>query len=360
VAVAVMTGRARVRPGPDARAAPATLLTRAAVLLVLGLALGWTDTGVAAVILPYYAVMFVLAVPLVLLPTRALVVLGSVIAVVVPVLSQLVRPDLPTPLLENPSFAQLMQDPLGLLSELALTGYYPALPWTAYVCAGIVVGRLDLSSVRTAWRLLAGGALAALVVTGLSWLVLGPLGGLDRIAEATSPDELSTAPTVAGYVIASPEGTTPTDTWWWLTAVSPHSASPPDLIATTGSALAVIGAALLLGHAARRGAGRILNVVLVPLAAAGSMTLTLYTASILFMNSPLDTFEPVPGYLLQVVAALAFGLVWARLVGRGPVEALVSRLAHAARDRARTGARTAGGPLGRTGGPGRHRSGRRR
>ena len=36
---------------------------------------------------------------------------------------------------------------------------------------------------------------------------------------------------------------------------------------------------------------RLITVVLVPLAAAGSMTLTLYTAHIMFINSELDTYE---------------------------------------------------------------------
>jgi uncharacterized membrane protein YeiB len=92
----------------------------------------------------------------------------------------------------------------------------------------------------------------------------------------------------------------------------------------------VIGAAVLVARTR-------LRAVLAPVAAAGSMTLTLYTASILFMNSPLDDFDPWPGYVVQIVVALVFGLAWRRLVGRGPVESVVTALTHRARDAARQG-----------------------
>jgi hypothetical protein len=72
------------------------------------------------------------------------------------------------------------------------------------------------------------------------------------------------------------------------------------------------------------GLRRAIDLVLAPLAAAGSMTLTLYTAHIVFMNSPLDEFDPTPGYVVQVVAALLFALVWRRRVGRGPLEGVTA------------------------------------
>ena len=58
------------------------------------------------------------------------------------------------------------------------------------------------------------------------------------------------------------------------------------------------------------------------------MTLTLYTAHIVFMNSPLDDFDATTGYLVQVVAALLFALVWQQGVGRGPLESLTARASH--------------------------------
>ncbi|MBW0106382.1 heparan-alpha-glucosaminide N-acetyltransferase domain-containing protein, partial [Pseudonocardia sp. KRD291] len=343
VAFAFMTRRRRLRPGVDARAAAATLATRSGVLLVIGLALGWTDPEIAAVILPYYAVMFLLAIPLVLLPTGVLAGLTVVFAGGLPVLSALLRPGLPAATLDNPHLGDLVTDPLGLLSELTFTGAYPALTWVTYLCAGIAVGRLRLSSPRTGIALLAGGAAAAGAATATSWWLLGPMGGYARIAAATPPAQLETAPTIVDFVNGSPDGVTPTTTWWWMATVAPHSGAPLDMVQTIGSALAVLGAALLLGHVP----GRLIGHVLRPVAAAGSMTLTLYTVSLLFMNSPLDDFDPLPGYLWQVAAAMLIGVAWRRAVGRGPLEGAMSVLAHAARDRARRGHRAADEPSGR-------------
>lgn len=148
--------------------------------------LGYTDAGLGAVILPYYAVLFVLAIPLVFLGTVALIAAGLAVAVAVPVLSHLVRDNLPAPRLTNPGFDYLVQDPLGLLAELSLTGYYPALPWITYLCAGLVVGRLTLSSARVARRLLAGGAALAVTASATSWFLLGPLGGRPRLQAAAA------------------------------------------------------------------------------------------------------------------------------------------------------------------------------
>ncbi len=116
------------------------------------------------------------------------------------------------------------------------------------------------------------------------------------------------------------DGVTPTTSIWWLAVRSPHTGAPADLLHTTGTAVALVGALLLLGHVTVPVLARAVAVVLAPLAAAGSMTLTLYTAHIVFMNSPLDVFDPVPGYLTQVVTALLFALAWRQAVGRGPLE----------------------------------------
>nr|WP_255426593.1 heparan-alpha-glucosaminide N-acetyltransferase domain-containing protein [Pseudonocardia sp. C8] len=336
VSLAFLTGRARVRPGPELASAAAMLATRAGMLLLLALALSWTDPSIATLILPYYAVAFVLAIPLVALPNRLLAPLAVLLGLGVPVLSHLVRPFLPAPALGNPGPVDLLTDPLGLLSELTVTGAYPAVVWLAYLAVGIGVGRLRLTSARTAATLLGGGVAAALAATGMSMWLLGPAGGYAAIAAASPPGLLESAPTIADVVAGTPNGVTPATTWWWLATVAPHSGTPFDIVQTTGSALAVLGAMLLLAGVGAPRAARALRVVLWPLAAAGSMTLTFYVASILFMNSPFDTFGPVEGYLWQVGFALAAGVAWRRAVGRGPLETLVSAPAHAVRDRMRS------------------------
>ncbi|GAA2900561.1 heparan-alpha-glucosaminide N-acetyltransferase domain-containing protein [Pseudonocardia halophobica] len=326
VGIAFTTGRRRVAWGPDGRSAGASLAARAAVVGAIGLALGRGSAEIAANILPYYALMFLLAIPLVFLPTRALVGVATLLAAGMPVLSQWVRPGLPAPSLENPTVTQLVTDPLGLLSELALTGYYPALPWLAYLAVGIAVGRLRLTDTRVAVWLAAGGTALAVAATLVSRWLMGPLDGEAAIAAATPPDLLATAPTVADFVAVCPEGTTPTTTWWWLATDAPHSGTPVDLAQTIGSALAVLGVMLLLG----RLANPLVQAVLRPLAAVGALTLTVYTLHVVFLNSPLDTFDALPGYLVQVAVAALGALAWRRAVGRGPLESLVRVAARAA------------------------------
>jgi uncharacterized membrane protein len=332
VGIAFTTGRRQVQIGPDATRATASMLTRALVVGLIGLALGYTDAGIASVILPYYALMFMLAIPLVLLPTRVLILAAAVLGAGMPVLSQLIRPGLPAPALLNPTFTQLLTDPLGLLSELALTGYYPALPWMTYLCVGIAVGRTRLTSPRVAAGLLAVGAVLAVAASAASRWLLGPLGGLGRIAAATPPAELAGRPNVADFVTLYPEGVTPTTTWWWLATDAPHSSTPLDLAQTIGSSLALLGAMLLLGHIIWPPAARVIGAVLRPLAAVGALTLTVYTLHVVFMNSSLDQFGPMAGYLMQVVVAVLFAVGWRLAVGRGPLESIVRVLAGRAGD----------------------------
>ena len=88
--------------------------------------------------------------------------------------------------------------------------------------------------------------------------------------------------------------------------------------------MALLGALLLLGHVTTPVLRAAIDLVLAPLAAAGSMTLTLYTAHIVFMNSPLDNFDATQGYVVQVVVAVLFALLWRQTVGRGPLESLTT------------------------------------
>jgi len=163
-------------------------------------------------------------------------------------------------------------------------------------------------------------------LTGVSWTCAGSGGGACGVAAGTGDADIP----VTEILTFGADGTTPTTTMWWLALQAPHTGTPLDLLHTTGTAVALLGALLLLGHVTVPGLRRVIDPVLAPLAAAGSMTLTLYTAHIVFMSSPLDDFDAVPGYVLQVVTALLFAVVWRRLVGRGPLETLVTRAAHGA------------------------------
>jgi hypothetical protein len=308
VGVALSTG------GPDRPVTARTHLAAAAGLLVRGVLVGllglWlvvVDPPVA-VILAYYGLLFVVATPLLRLPPAALAA-GAVLAGgLAPVLSHLLRSDGPAGPGAQPGPAALA-DPGELLGTLAVTGYYPVLTWTTYLLAGMAVGRLDLRSTRLAAVLLAGGGAVAVLASAASALLLGPGGGATAIG-----------PAIAGRRY----GTTPTDTWWWLALDAPHSGTPLNLAHTTGGALAVLGAMLLLARWAR-------PVVWLP-AAVGAVPLTLYALHVVAVTAyPGRGPDDVALWLGHVLAATAIGVALRLAARRGPLEAAVSAAGRAAR-----------------------------
>lgn len=329
LSVALLTGRRRVEPGTEAaRRHALRLVVRGLAIGTIGLALGQAELGSIDVILTYYGVLFVLAVPLVLLSTRVLAALGAALVVVAPVTSHLLRAQLPPTELLDPSFTLLVTDPAGLLTTLLFTGAYPVWPWLAYLCVGIAVGRLRLDRTRTATALAVGGAALATVAAVSSTLLLQVAGGLGQVltAPGTDPAEL------AGLFVEGPNGVTPASSWWWLAVSLPHSSTPFDLARTIGTSLAVLGLALLLdrlvARTADRTSGRVLGAVRGPLAAAGSMTLTFYVLHVV-VTGLASGADPGALFLVQVLGVLAAGMVWQRFLGRGPLEAGVARLVDA-------------------------------
>lgn len=322
VGIAFTSGGRRRRPtGRTWRAQAAALLVRALLIGAVGLALGHlVPTDDAAVILPYYAVLFVLAIPLLSLSNRALVALATVIVLAVPVLSHLLRAGTEPVIVPNMTVTDLLDHPLQVLVELTVTGQYPALAWLAYLCVGLAVGRVALSSRAVVGAvILVGGALVAASVA-VSWLLLDAFGGrarLEQVAlQSRTPQEYADV-TTSGW-----NGTTPTDTGWWLATRAPHSGTSLDLASTIGVALVVLGACILLG--------RMTTTLLRPLAAAGSMTLTLYCMHLVMLSAPAVPGGPT-GFLVQVAVVVAFALLWSRAHARGPFEELVAEAAGAVR-----------------------------
>lgn len=320
VGIAFTTGRTRVEHG-QRRATAASLAARAAAIGVIGLLLGYTDAEYAVVILPYYAILFLIAIPLVYLPTRILAALTLVITVAVPALIEELGTTLPAPSLDNPTLPGIIDHPARWATELLLNGEFPALPWTAYICAGIVIGRLTLTSATVAGALLMFGTALAVASRILSEILIFRLGGLDHLITGSDLPRHE----VLDLISYGADGSVHGSTWWWLAVDGPHSSTPLDLLGTIGSSTAVIGAMLFLGHLAGTKLGT------APLAAAGSMTLTLYVLHIWFINSPYDTYTPWTGYLLQLLAATAIGIFVKYTTGRGPLEAFVTTAANRAK-----------------------------
>jgi hypothetical protein len=296
------------RSSPLRRSAAAVLL-RAVLIGAVGLALGLLESGVA-VILAYYAVFFVLALPWLRAGPRTLAAAATVTAVLLPFISFDVRDDLPPRDTASPVFDDLTR-PGELAGELLLTGYYPALVWLAYLLAGLAVGRLALRQRRTALALACAGAGLAVAAAATSGLLLGPAGGYDQLRDVVDTD----GQRIEQVVDAGRFGNVPTTSRWWLATDAPHTSTPLDVIGTTGTALLVLGLALLV-------TGR-LATLLQPLVAAGSMPLTLYSAHVAYLART-DTDNPTRYYLTQVVVALVVATLWRRFVGRGPLEALLA------------------------------------
>jgi uncharacterized membrane protein YeiB len=318
ISIALQSGGRQPPTGRAMTAARAALALRAVMITGIGLLLGSTDPP-TAVILPYYGILFLLAVPLLGLGRRTLLVLAAVFAVAGPVAMQLVRAGWPDrPQIDGEYTVGLAAaQPGAFLTDMLLTGFYPALPWVAYICVGLAIGRLDLTSRKTAAVLAGAGACLAASVWLLSVLLLGPAGGLDRIVAATPELDRSEIEDILALGADATDEGLPATTWWWLAIEAPYTSTPVTILHTLGIALVVLGAVLLLVP--------YLGRTTAPLAAAGSMTLTLYSAHIVILATGiLDPARPIMSIAIQVIVFLLAAVLWRAAVGKGPLEAIVA------------------------------------
>jgi hypothetical protein len=173
-------------------------------------------------------------------------------------------------------------------------GSYPMAIWVAFVLTGLLCARSDLRRPRTRLLMLCGGLAAAGAGYGSAVVLPG------------------------------------------VTAAA-HSGSAAEVVGSGGVAVAVIAAAALIGDLAGRG-GRGIRIALYPVAAAGAMALTLYTAHAIglavtrdLVSGGAERWEYPPATLaVLIVVALAIATAWRLLLGAGPLERLlrvISRLA---------------------------------
>jgi hypothetical protein len=297
VTLALVTGGERPVRRRERVSASIGLVVRALLIALVGLALGHLDSGLA-VILTYYGLLFLLGLPFVALGWRPLLALAGLWAALVPVGTYLLRPHLPPFSRELPSFARL-DEPGRLLAELAFTGFYPTVPWLAYLLAGMAVGRMPLARRGVAVALAGGGLAVAVVASAVSHRLVDP--ELARTAEGR-------------------RGGLPLGDRGWLLVDAPHTATPFDLALTGGSALAVIGGCLLVVGVTR---GRLQRGVAV-LFGAGTMTLTLYTLHVVLRIEPL--WPPDHGadaLRWHWLVLVGIGALFVALGRRGPLEAAV-------------------------------------
>lgn len=318
VSIALITGRGRPLRGLARARASAGLAVRALLIAALGLVLAEAGSGIA-VVLTYYAVMFVLALPFLGLSARWLVTLAGFWVVAAPVFSHWLRPQLPEREFPSPSWGQLFEDPSGLLAELAFTGYYPAVPWLAYLLVGMALGRLDLTSRRTATTLAAVGAVIAVLATAVSRsLTDRPATGRALLSDPASGDASVAA--LLDRISAGLAGNVPTDgAWEWLLVVAPHSTTPFDLAQTIGSALVVIGLALLVLGATSGVVTRAIALFF----GAGTMTLTLYSLHVVLRSPDLLPDSLRDSYRFHALLLLGIGLIFVAAGRRGPLERII-------------------------------------
>ncbi len=310
VSLALLSGGRTPPTGRDRARISVTVLVRALLIGLVGLLLAESTTPVA-VILAYYAVLFVLALPFLGLRPPALMALAASWALLSPLVSHLLRQQ-PGGISGQVSVESVLMAPLDSLVELLVTGFYPALTWLTYLLAGLAVGRLDLRATGTAIRVLAAGAALAVLGWAASAALLA--GGVaERLTDAGG----------SWWQLLSDEGrgVSPPEDWGWLVVAAPHTGTTLDLVTTTGSALGVLGVALLVVRV------DLVRRLTHPLAAAGAMTFTLYTTHVLVLSQrDWGAFDSVAYYLVHVVVALTFAPLWLRRFRRGPLESVVHEL----------------------------------
>lgn len=268
------------------------LLKRSAILMVLGWALTAMGTPVA-VILGAYALLFVLAIPFLKMGPTALLAWSAAVAVVMPSLVLLSRhavlggtsPDV---------YAYTDTGGVALIIPVVAdlwSGYYPALSWVLYILVGLAVGRMPLRRWTTALGLLVGGALVA---------AAGYLPGLAL--------EQSTGGLVQDLV-----------------TIEPHSNTTFEMLGNVGFAVAVLGLCLLLTTSVPP-----MRVILTPVSAMGAMSLTVYSAHIVYIAflGREAVYNPESNWPLiwLTLVSLVFATIWQLTLGQGPLERLLHRM----------------------------------
>jgi hypothetical protein len=145
VSLALASGGWRIMDRRHRTSARADVAVQAVLIAVIGLALGFSDD--VPVVLPYYGVLFLLATLFLGRRPWFLARFAAVVLLVTPIMvTSTLERSVPRPQ-GNLAFSTLVADPSGVLIDLFVTGLYPALVYLAFICTGLAIGRMDLSSV---------------------------------------------------------------------------------------------------------------------------------------------------------------------------------------------------------------------
>ncbi|MEU3888524.1 DUF418 domain-containing protein [Streptomyces sp. NPDC029041] len=318
----LLAGRREPKTGVAGRRAKARIAIRAVILLALGTVMAMEYGGV--IILGFYGVYFLLALPLVRLRARTLAIIAAALALVTPQLAFALNALL-TPSAQRSINAY---DPLHRLSDvglldLLLTGFYPALTWMSFVTAGMALGRLDLSSGTVRRRLAALGASLTVAAYGMSLLLAGK-GALRSMAEDGSSSGSSGSLPAGSGSVPLDGGSFPDMPASSLLMAGPHSGTTFDIIGSVGVAiLVIVGATVAMDRLPR------LRRLAKPVIAVGTMSLTAYVGhflaqSALSLPAGTSTQQSWGPLLMFVLGATLFAAVWSRFFRRGPLEYLLN------------------------------------
>lgn len=322
--------------------AMASVALRGAILVVLGLLLGFVPSPIV-IVLVYYGVAMMLIAPLVAARSWVLASLALVLGVVGGPLNAFVRGALGV--VEeagSPSFMSLIAQPVETLRGLLLTGAYPAITWVVYLLVGMLFARALVAATerdtlaRTA-GVVAGVGVAVAVAASLvsTWVVTH----LD-VFGVQPPEGFPQAEYLA-FLTGQHFGAPASAELWSQLIAAPHSGSPLDIVRTAGIALAVIGVLVAIFDTSRvlaqapRSHSRLTEVI----RAAGAAPLTIYTAHVLatagvWLSTLLSSdgelaalpwwVVGVGAFAVQLAGVLVIGAILAATGRRGPLEALTS------------------------------------
>lgn len=287
VSLGLMSGGAH-RPAPDRRGGVARVIVlRGLALIVIGVLLTFLQTPIA-IILDTYGFLFIVALPLLYAPRWVVALVAAGAALAGPWLVETI-----TRAIEGTTgaTATAFESPWAYFPVRWLVDAYPTPVWLAYIAVGILIARSDLRRRRTQYVLVAAGGLAA----------------------------------VLGYSLADALGS----------PVLAHDDSTAEVIATGGVAVALIGALVWLTESAAERLVRWSRRALWPLAAVGSMPLTIYTVQIVVISIIVETvpytggylgWQTVPLFFTLALPSFAVACLWRLRFDQGPLEWLLSRL----------------------------------
>jgi uncharacterized membrane protein YeiB len=299
VSVAILSGGRSPFTGVDLSRARTRILVRAVLLFALGGLLTALGT-IVYVILQQYAVLFVIALVALRWSARRLLVTAAVGALVLPVLGLA---------LKNAWFAAGFT--VTDVIDIVLTGAYPVIVWVVYLFAGLGVGRLDLASTSVRIRLLWAGTLVSAAGYGAGAAVIA-IGG-------AGPENRPGVPAGASALDLSA-----------LRSIAPHSGTPFEVLGAGGFAISVLAGCLLLA--------RPLRYLVFPIVAVGRMPLSAYSAQLLVIALVWEGGaeywilgrDNAPYFWSLTLGALVLCTLWALVLGRGPLERLLTTVSRRA------------------------------